>query len=61
MNKIQVYRGKGKVQPWRYRVVALNGETINQSEGYFSLWNAKRAAKKAFPDTPIVRVPKEPV
>lgn len=33
-------------QPWYVKIVAGNGETLTISEGYFSKWNAKRAAKK---------------
>jgi len=50
MRRVQVYRGKGIVQPWRYRVVAANGEVVESSEGYFSKWNAKRAARRNHPD-----------
>jgi uncharacterized protein YegP (UPF0339 family) len=53
-NTIEIYKGKGLVQPWRFRVKAANGKVVAASEGYFSRWNAKRAATKVFPDTRVV-------
>lgn len=52
-NVVQIYKGKGTIQPWRWRVVAPNGQVIASGEGYFSKWNAKRAAKKLYPELPI--------
>lgn len=49
---IEIFKGKG-VQPWRFRVKAANGEVVASSEGYLTKWNAKRAARKAFPGVPI--------
>ena len=51
--KVEIFKGKGKVQPWHIRLVGMNGETLALSEGYFSKWNAKRAAKQNFPGIPI--------
>jgi uncharacterized protein YegP (UPF0339 family) len=47
--RVEIFKGEGKVQPWRFRVRARNREIITVSEGYFSKWNAKRAAKRIFP------------
>jgi uncharacterized protein YegP (UPF0339 family) len=49
---IQIYPGKG-LKNWRVRLVSGNGKTLATSEGYFSKWNATRAAKRMFPQTPI--------
>lgn len=55
MNTVQIFRGKGIVQPWYYRVVSSNGKIVADSgEGYFSRWNAKRAARKLYPEAKIV-------
>lgn len=43
--KIVLFKGSGK-QPWRFKLVAGNGEVVAQSEGYFSRWNLRRAVKK---------------
>ncbi len=51
--KIELFKGKG-LQPWRIRLVGANHKTLAVSEGYFSKWNAKRAARKNFPTVPIV-------
>lgn len=54
---IQVYRGAGLIQPWRYRVVSANGQIVSvPGEGYFSPWNAKRAARKLHPYAAVVRL-----
>ena len=43
--KIEIY--SDKAASWRWRLVASNGKTIADSgEGYASLSNAKRAARK---------------
>lgn len=52
MNTVHIFRGGG-AQPWYVRLVSSNGQVLSVSEGYFSKWNAKRAAHKMFPDTPI--------
>lgn len=51
--KLELFKGKG-VQPWYLKLVGANGKTLSVSEGYFSKWNAKRAAKKNFPGIPLV-------
>ena len=59
MKTVHIFKGKGLVQPWRIRVVAGNGKVVSDGgEGYFSKWNAKRAARKNFPDLPIKVVEK---
>lgn len=50
--KAVIFKGKG-VQPWRFRIVAGNGEIVAQSQGYFSKWNVKRAVRKIFPNAKI--------
>lgn len=45
---VQIFRGGG-AQPWYVRLVSVNGQTLTISEGYFSKWNAKRAARRMFP------------
>lgn len=55
----QVFRGEvsrypGGFRRWYVRLVSPNGETLALSQGYFSKWNAKRAAKKNFPHTKLV-------
>ncbi len=42
---VQLFKGSGR-QPWYLRVVSVNGRTITVSEGYFSKFNAKRAARR---------------
>ena len=34
------------MHPWYIRLKAKNGQVLATSEGYFSLYNAKRAAKR---------------
>lgn len=46
------------IQPWYVRLVSENGKTLNISEGYFSKWNAKRAARRMFPELEI-KYPKQ--
>ena len=50
---VQVFKGSGR-QPWYVRLRASNGRILTTSEGYFSLFNAKRAARRMFPGEPIV-------
>ena len=52
---VELFKGKG-VQPWFLRIRAQNGKVLAISEGYYSKWGAKRAAKKNFPSLPIVDV-----
>jgi hypothetical protein len=42
-----------RVHPWYVRLVADNGQKLAVSEGYFSKWNATRAAKRMFPNLGI--------
>lgn len=51
---VEIFKGKG-IQPWHWRLVAGNGGIISVGgEGYLTKWNAKRAAKRNFPDVPMV-------
>lgn len=43
--KVVLYKKSG-VQPWRYKLVGMNGETLTYSEGYASRWGRNRAVKK---------------
>jgi uncharacterized protein YegP (UPF0339 family) len=57
----QVFKGEaskypGGYKPWYVRLVAANGETLAVSEAYVTKWNAKRAAKKNFPEAKLVVV-----
>lgn len=59
MLTVQVFKGKVSLYPggdkgWYVRLVAGNGETISVSEKYATKWNAKRAAKKNFPNAKLV-------
>lgn len=41
---------------FRWRAIAANGELVAVgAEGYTRRWNAKRAARAAFPDWRVVR------
>jgi uncharacterized protein YegP (UPF0339 family) len=51
--RVELCKGNG-VHPWFLRLVGGNGETLAVSEGYFSKFNAKRAAAKNFPATRLV-------
>lgn len=51
--KVELFKGEGR-QPWYLRLKGANGKTLSVSEGYFSKWNAKRAAKKNFPNIRLV-------
>ena len=55
MSVVHIVRGKG-LQPWYVKLVSDNGQILAVSEGYFSKWNAKRAARKNFPGKPIREV-----
>jgi len=50
---VRINKGTG-IKNWYLTLVADNGETLATSEGYFSKWNAKRAAKKNFPGLEVV-------
>ena len=55
MHTVQLFKAKtssypGGVKKWYVRLVAANGETLSVSQGYITKWNAKRAAKKNFPN-----------
>lgn len=50
-SKMNVYPGKR--QKWYLRLKGGNHETLNTSQGYATKWNAKRAAKKVFPNLEI--------
>lgn len=50
--KVQIFKGQGR-QPWYVRLVSSNREILTISEGYYSKWNAKRAARKVFPEITI--------
>jgi len=49
---VELFRGKG-LQPWYLRLVAGNGKVLAVSEGYFSKFNAKRAARRNFARIPF--------
>lgn len=53
---VEIVKGTGR-QPWRVKLYAANGEQLVISEGYVTLWNARRAAVRMFPTLPakIVR------
>jgi uncharacterized protein YegP (UPF0339 family) len=50
---IEIFKSKGSLKRWYFHVKAGNGKITNASEGYYSKWNAKRAAKRSFPHIPI--------
>ena len=52
---VQVFKGAGK-HPWYVRAVSSNGQVMTTSEGYFSKFNAKRAARRMFPLAQILEV-----
>ncbi len=45
--RVELRKGTG-VQPWRLYLIGANNKILSISEGYFSKWNAKRAAAKNF-------------
>ena len=49
---VQVFKGSGR-HPWYVRAVAANGQVLTTSEGYYSKFNAKRAARRMFPLVPL--------
>jgi uncharacterized protein YegP (UPF0339 family) len=51
---VHIFRSKtASSQPWFVRLVGGNGEPMTRSEGYYSKWNAKRAARRMFPGVPL--------
>lgn len=44
-DRIEVFKGKG-MQPYYYRLVSANNQTLSLSEGYLTHWNVVRAARK---------------
>lgn len=55
MTVVELFKGDGR-HPWYVRLRAGNGRVLAISEGYFSKWNAKRAARRMFPDLQIKEV-----
>ena len=55
MNVVHIRRGQGR-HPWYVSLVSSNGQVLSISEGYYSKWNARRAAKRMFPGMPIKEV-----
>lgn len=53
--RVEIFKGEG-IQPWYLRLVAGNNETLVISEGYYSKWNAQRAARRVFVGLPIIIV-----
>lgn len=43
----------GRKKEWYVRLKAGNHETLNTSEGFATKWNAKRHAKKIFPNLEV--------
>ena len=57
---VQIFKSQRypqRVHPWYVKLVADNGQVLMVSEGYFSKWNAQRAARRMFPLAEIVHVP----
>ena len=54
MNRVQIFKGEGKLRRYYWRVVAANGRKTAQSEGYVTKWNARRAAHKLYPELEIL-------
>ena len=52
--QVELHKMSGGRQPWYLVLTAANGEVLAVSEGYYSKWNAKRAAKKNFPGVDFV-------
>jgi uncharacterized protein YegP (UPF0339 family) len=50
--RVQIVKGNGR-HPWYVRLIAENGEVLTVSEGYYSKWNAQRAARRVFPNLPL--------
>lgn len=58
VSHIEVFKGRGE-QPFRFRLVARNGEIIVPSEGYTRKSGAQKAAEKIFPKIPLVDLTKK--
>lgn len=52
VTRIEIYRGEDLQYRWRRR--AANSQVTAQGESHRFKWNAKRAARKQFPDLPVV-------
>jgi uncharacterized protein YegP (UPF0339 family) len=53
---VEIFKSRNypqRVHPWYVRLVADNGSKLATSEGYFSKWNARRAAKRMFPELEV--------
>lgn len=55
MHVVHIFKGGGR-HPWYVRLVASNGQVLAVSEGYWSKWNAKRAARKMYPGLTVREV-----
>jgi len=53
--RVELFKGRG-LHPWFIRLRADNGQIVAASEGYLTKWNAKRAARKTFPDLELIEV-----
>lgn len=49
---IELYKGRG-AKPYRFRVVAGNGEIIGQGQGYTRKRDSRRGAQRAHPGVPV--------
>jgi uncharacterized protein YegP (UPF0339 family) len=54
--KIEIYRDVNGQYRWHRR--AFNGAVTAQGESHKRKWNAKRAARRQFPNDPIVDLTK---
>ena len=45
-DKIEIFKGEGIFKRYYVRLRAANGQVLNVSEAYATLWNARRAARK---------------
>jgi uncharacterized protein YegP (UPF0339 family) len=63
-DKIEIFKGEGLLKRWYVRLRASNGQVLSVSEGYVSLWNARRAARRLsdkWDGVPIVDTTLKPV
>ncbi len=51
LSRVELFRDRER--QWRFRAVALNGETVAVSEGYENRKDALTEAVLLWPDTPI--------